>query len=131
MGQAGGTGGFVGVGYCFLPFDPHIAKSYPSKIHKFSKGGLEMANNVMMEEFLTRHGGKGAVSKAEREAEQKVSVTPITRVTPITPQGVTSITHKTVTPITRVHRNCLTCTCEAKVYSSNAERQRAYRARKK
>lgn len=33
----------------------------------------------MMEEFLARHGGKGAVSKAEREAEQKVSVThPVT-----------------------------------------------------
>ena len=89
-----------------------------------------MANNTMMEEFLARHGGKGAVSKAEREAEQKVSVThPVT-------ERLKSEKRYTVTRevkrygVTR-NKHCPTCSCDAiKVHGNNAARQRAYRERK-
>jgi hypothetical protein len=137
-----------------------------------------MANNQMMDEFLARHGHKGAkvetkvhsrptvkpyqpvtkpvtsVTEHITDALQGVTsfVTPVTPIVtevtnPVTPaalpvtnlvttvtnpvtvtKAVTNVTH-TSTPIVQF-RHCPTCRC-IRVYASNAERQKAYRDRKR
>lgn len=90
-----------------------------------------------MEEFLARHGHKDAKVEVKREIRPTVTnvtpkpVTHITNVTaPVT--DVTNITPKSVMNVTQSVTTVTHCPgCRCRKYKTAAERQRAYRERKK
>ena len=90
-----------------------------------------MANNQMMEAFLAKHGSKKVGQIHDRNLREcPLAPKPVPVTKPVTKAATKPVTPRVVTNAVTSIKHCPTCSC-ARVYTSNADRQKAYRQRKR